>query len=379
MTDLRVCTKGVGFAAAASAATVVLTTGAFGQGSDVPSPGTTITVPGASTGTTVGFINDTTETCPYAGSTSPDVFYAYFAGATQEITLDLCQSGYDSQVYVYDSNLSLVIRNVDLLPACNDDACSSSGGGGFRSFLDCVPVQSGGLYFIAIDGWSGAAGPYDIVTSVTNPVTCAPAGPCIVECVGTPEGEPCKFGNTLPDDTFNGGCNSSDPAGSFSTIACDEVVCGQGYFDGGFRDTDWYALDVSGFGGGVNLTIDGLAEFSSVYGRVDNGNPWGSLVCGQIAAFAEFAVTPECDPISLIIPRSPLGSTVALIFVGTDFTQTVDCNDPDPAPPGIGADYALVVTCVPNAPPCPWDFNGNNEVDFPDLLKVLSNYGPCPQ
>lgn len=377
MTDLRVCTKGVGFAAAASAATVVLTTGAFGQGSDTPSAGTTIAVPGSSTGTTVGFINDTSETCPYAGSTSPDVFYAYSPGASQEITLDLCESGYDTQTYVYDSNLSLVIRNVDLLPACNDDACSSSGGGGFRSFLDCVPVNAGQIYFIAVDGWSGAAGPYNMVTSVTDPATCMPAGPCIVECVGTAEGEPCKFGNTLPDDTFNGGCNSSTPEGDFSTIACDEVVCGQSYFDGGFRDTDWYELDVSAFTGGATLTINGLAEFASVYGRVDNGDPVGSLVCGEIAAFAEFVVTPGCDPIAVTTAR--LTGSVALIFVGTDFSETVDCNDPDPAPPGIGADYSLSVTCVPNSPPCPWDFNGNNEVDFPDLLKVLSNYGPCPE
>ena len=36
------------------------------------------------------------------------------------------------------------------------------------------------------------------------------------------------------------------------------------------------------------------------------------------------------------------------------------------------------LSCEEGIPPCPWDFNGNGEVDFQDLLKILANWGPCP-
>ena len=344
---MNICTKSVGFAATASVATVALTSGAFAQGGETPLLCNPILVPGGATGTTVGFLDDTNETCPYAGSTSPDVFYCYTATATQEITIDLCESGYDCQTYVYDSNLALVIRNVDLTPACNDDACSSSGGGGFRSFLDCVNVTAGNSYFIAVDGWQGAAGPYNMVTSVTDPASCVPAGPCEVSCPSgsTIEAEPCKFGNTLPDDTFNGGCNCSDPAGCFGTIVCDtEVVCGTSYFDGAFRDTDWYSLDVSSFAGGVSLEI-------KVRPSSRPSTAASTTVIRSVRSTAPPSPPSPSSPSPLAAIRSPssrLRSPVrsALVFVGTDFTETVDCNDPDPIPPGV----ALTTSCPSTAP-----------------------------
>lgn len=43
------------------------------------------------------------------------------------------------------------------------------------------------------------------------------------------------------------------------------------------------------------------------------------------------------------------------------------------------ADGTILIACdcIPQ-PPCPWDFDGNGVVDFPDLLKVLANWGQCP-
>jgi len=37
----------------------------------------------------------------------------------------------------------------------------------------------------------------------------------------------------------------------------------------------------------------------------------------------------------------------------------------------------LVLSCVPSAPPCPADINGNQVVNVDDLLAVINGWGPC--
>ncbi|OQY29591.1 MAG: hypothetical protein B6244_03080, partial [Candidatus Cloacimonetes bacterium 4572_55] len=70
-------------------------------------------LPFTDTGTTVGYINDYDEVCPYSGSTSPDVVYEWTA--TEGIyNLDLCGSLYDTKLYVYAADQLTVV-------ACNDD------------------------------------------------------------------------------------------------------------------------------------------------------------------------------------------------------------------------------------------------------------------
>jgi hypothetical protein len=375
MTDLRVCTLGVGFAAIAALSTTALgqptpLQGGENAGSAVPIPQNI-----AVSGTTVGFLNDSDEVCPYAGSTSPDVYYSYSDSGNYNLNISLCNSAYDTKVYVYDCSFNLVQLRDLSGPACNDDACTSSGGGAFRSFLQCVPPASPGCpIYIVVDGWSGDRGNYTILVTKRDPAGCEPAGPCLVECPpgSTLEPDDCFFGNPAPNDTINGGCNATP--NSFTAINCNETVCGTGYFDGAFRDTDWWALDTTGDLTSSTFNISGQAEFASVYGRVDN---FGLPSCVGVTSFAEFVVSPECTPIDLDTVRLDPG--VYWFFVGPDFTQIVDCNQPAGGPPAeIGDRYTLTVTCIPNGLPCPWDLDGDMQVGFGDLLKVLSFWGPCP-
>lgn len=378
MNDLRVCTAGVGFAAVAALSTTALgqCPGNFVPGGDTAGTATLIPANTCVTGTTIGFFDDADEVCPYSGSTSPDVFYAVTEPGEYNVNISMCNSAYDTKVYVYDSILQLMpLRNGEGL-SCNDDACTSSGGGAFRSQLDCVPPPSaaGGTIFIVVDGWSGDAGNYTLNVSKRDPVDCLPVI-CDKECpAGAPvEPDDCDFGNPAPNDTVNGGCNSTP--NSFTPIACDTVVCGTGYFDGSFRDTDWWALDTTGDLNSTTFTMKGNAEFNSVYGRVENGG--GSLDCSMVTSFAEVGVFEKCTPIEVVTARLDPG--LYWFFVGPDFSEIVDCNQPLGGPPAeVGDEYLLEVNCAPNLPPCPWDLDGDNLVGFGDLLKVLSFWGPCP-
>jgi len=377
MNDLRVCTKGAGFAVVGALSVTALTLSAFGQGSDTPSAAPAIAAGVPTFGTTAGYTNDTDATCPYTGSTSPDVFYSY-TNAGGNFSVSLCNSGYDTKVYCIDPGTGLLMATSDGSAngvACNDDFCSSPGGGAFRSFIGCVAQSASGSAIIAVDGYGGDFGPYEILVTEQDAADCLPPGPCIIECPpgSTIEPDDCQFGNTAPNDTVNGGCNSSPPV--FTSIACEETVCGTAYFDGAFRDTDWWQLDNTGDDAGTTYTVTGLAEFESVVGRVDNG--CGALDCSQVTAFAEVVVTLGCDPITVTTPR--LTNCLAWFFFGPNFTDIVDCNQPAGGPPAeIGDEYWMNVHCEANSPPCPWDLDGDNVVGFGDLLKILSFWGPCP-
>ena len=103
------------------------------------------------------FINDYDYVCPYSGSTSADVVYAWVAtaGGTGAITVDLCASVYDTKVYVYNSSMAVI--------ACNDDYCS------FQSIVSNVPVTVGATYYIVVDGYGGSCGTYNMLVDWYTP------------------------------------------------------------------------------------------------------------------------------------------------------------------------------------------------------------------
>jgi hypothetical protein len=65
---------------------------------------------------TCPFLDDYDEACPYTGSTSPDVVYRYDCQYTRTVDIDLCSSGYDTKVYVYENEYTPGSPY-----ACNDD------------------------------------------------------------------------------------------------------------------------------------------------------------------------------------------------------------------------------------------------------------------
>ena len=116
-----------------------------------------------------------------------------------------------------------------------------------------------------------------------------------------------------------------------------------------------------------------MAEFASVYGRIDNG---GAMNCCDLCQFDELVVAPGCTAVSY--DTTLLEPGYYWFVVGADFSKIVDCNQPAGGPPDeIGDRYWMRIECVPIIP-CPWDVDGDGVVGFEDLLKLLSNWGPCP-
>jgi hypothetical protein len=268
-------------------------------------------------GSTCGFLNNYDAVCPFTGSTSPDVVYRY-AGSGLSLEIDLCNSGYDTKVYVYENNSSTLV-------ACNDDACGSDG---FRSYLPCVPTTVGNTYYIVVDGYGGACGTYDLQVNECMP--------CVVDCPSgsIAEGEVDCFDDYK--DTYNAGCNSTPP--TFSALPCDSsmTVCGTygGYFHSpsgfNYRDTDWYSIPAANNTAGLTYCVTGSLETLSGYINA-------SLGCGA-PVFVEFAVSGACDTQCYNIPPGDYWLFVATSgFGGADFP--------------CGSDYVISVDGLKNCGP----------------------------
>ncbi len=346
MTSLRTSlTASLGFAALVG----IAATSALGEGGADPASAVAIpALPFTDTGDTTGGTDDWDEVCPYTGSTSPDHWYSYTPATDALISIDLCPSGFDTKTYILDSNF------VDI--ACDDDGCPKGGGPAFRSLLTDAQLIGGGTYYIVIDGWSGDAGFYDLTITV-DPPQCE-----VIECAGTPEGEPCD--DSGAPDTVNGGCNNTPAV--FGSVDCGETICGTTWGVGGNRDIDWYEVNlvVPDF---VTQTV--LAESALrivALTGISNG------VCGSVG-FSQGLTLVACIEGSLTECYQELGTTY--FVVGNSDWDTLPCGSEHP-----GNDYVMTITCG-DAPPIPrcelGDANGDCHIGHADLVVVLDNWGSC--
>ncbi len=291
-------------------------------GEDIATAAVIVALPFSDTGSTVGYLDDYDEVCPYSGSFAPDVVYSYYAAEDMCVDIDLCPSLYDTKVFVYEDEWT---------PgdpfACNDDAdCATA----YRSFIGGLVLYAGHTYYIVVDGYSSASGNYVLdVTQVDCPT------PCVVECPpeGIDEGEgPCYDGYT---DPFNGGCNSIPDVYTFVAPSAETITyCGlSGNFDNNtLKDTDWYWMDLTCETNTITICAD--AEFPLLLGFVDM-----SLGCVDGLGFYSYVTTPvECDPIchTEILPPGPW-----CVFVASLVWDNIPCD----------ADYVLTIdgyeSCVP--------------------------------
>jgi hypothetical protein len=276
---------------------------------------TAVNIPGlpySDSGNTADNVHDYDAVCPYTGSLSRDVVYKYTPGGPGAIDIDLCNSGYDTKVYVYQNTTATLV-------ACNDDA--GCGADGFRSELVNVAVTNPHTYYIVVDGYGGANGPYEL-NVIANV-------PCIVACPSGSilENEPdCSDGYK---DAWNSGCNSTP--NTFSNLPCADsfTVCGRygGFFHpaSGFdyRDTDWYALPVGSSTGGVTWCVTGELDTLAGYLNADLG-------CGA-PAFVDALIAGSCDTSCFNLPAGNFwlfvgtsGFGAAAGACGSDYTMTLD-------------------------------------------------------
>jgi len=203
-----------------------------------PQPGDTIEdpfliseLPFADSGETCSFNDDYDEECPYAGSTSPDVVYAFTPAYDLVAYLTLCGAPYDTKLYVYEN------RYTPGAPyACNDDECM------YQSEIPILNMWGGITYYIVVDGYGGECGEYNLqIDEMACKSDYCPPGTI-------DENEPVCQDDY--DDSHNGGCGSIPPA--FQTLEPTGgvlEVCGQSgtFLTGGAdtRDTDWYEINPS--------------------------------------------------------------------------------------------------------------------------------------
>jgi hypothetical protein len=275
-----------------------------------------IGVPGSSSGTTCDNVNNYDEACPYTGSTSGDEVYV-ISGVSGGITIDLCNSGYDTKVYVYQGSCP------GTLVACNDDACNDPSGNPFRSMVTCVNMSASNTYYVVVDGYFGDCGVYCLSTSYSTgcPAACdpenCPPGSLL-------EGEPVCGPNYV--DAFNGGCLSTPNV--FSNIPCDATVCGASgtysYNGLSYRDTDWYAFNLPVAG---TATATMCASFDAQLAAIDGNIGCGfiTIICGSV--YGPAGATLSCTyfaPAGLNwIFAAP--SAFAGVPCGSSYLLTVDC------------------------------------------------------
>jgi hypothetical protein len=262
------------------------------------------------------YFDDYDESCPYAAGGSPDVVFSYKPAEDQRIQIDLCNSQYDTKVYVYAGSVT---------PGspyqCNDDYC---GVDGWRSFIPCFHLSAGQTYYFVVDGFGGAAGVFDLeISECCNGLAgCSPVSP--------PEGETC---GDNPDVT-NGGCNSTGFV--CSAIAPEQSVCGTVWFDLSTRDTDWYLASLSE---GDSLTWCVTANFRYVAAII----LWDTLQCGN-PTVVSLGESDECT--ELCLPLKVPADAQYAFFVAPSFgSPGLNCAD---GPWEYNAQLHKI--CAPNVP-----------------------------
>jgi hypothetical protein len=282
-------------------------------------------LPYSDTGNTSDNHHDYEEVCPYTGSLSPDVVYAFTPAADGAIDIDLCESGYDTKLFVYEN-----VATPGNPYACNDDAdCDLS----YRSALLNLAVTGGNTYYIVIDGYGSESGDYLITVNEAAP----PPPPCVLECPvgGVHEGEP-----TIEDgyvDNYNGGCGSSPTI--FQLIDVPVLCAKSGWYTysggGSSRDTDWFTViaDDTGY-----ITVNTFAEydlFIFVLGPID---------CNSVGVV--YQATATCDIPGTIEYSHPAGTECWLWAGPTAFDGPV-----------YEFDYIQTITGIEFADPTPIESN----------------------
>jgi hypothetical protein len=160
-------------------------------------------------------------------------------------------------------------------------------------------------------------------------------GPCPVcplECEDN-IGEACP-GIWGDPDHINGGCNATPPV--YSTAVCGETYCGQLWADNGFRDLDWFRLDLSAAEGVTKITWSAQAELPEPI-RV---NLWiGTHTCPP--TILAFNIAECVNAVSACVPPGVYTLIIAPnVFDGAScyigphqYLATVTCATPCDAPP----------------------------------------------
>jgi len=267
------------------------------QGGDNIASATVIgAIPYSDNGTTSGYLNDYNEDCPYTGSTAPDVVYSYAPAVDEFLDISLCNSLYDTKLFVYEDAVGTLV-------GCNDDACGTNG---WRSQLLGVHVFAGHTYYIIVDGYSGT----DFGTYYLDVINTPPP----------PTGRCCDYTDPLNPDCTDG-VYQADCSGAWAEgLNCIDNPCPEiphcdeealvGFTPTTPDDDGWSF----GFSDTYNMQL--YDNYAGAYGTIEGIKFWG--VDADIVAGAEC----DEDPMTFII--SFFADDGAGNIGGLVYTETVD-------------------------------------------------------
>ena len=107
---------------------------------------------------TACFYDNHNEACPFEVTGGADVVYRYTPPMTLQGSMEMCASGFDTKLSIYEDLCGPYGAGTALY--CNDDAC---GPNGWRSSLQDVTLVAGQTYFIIVDGYGPTdKGPFEL-------------------------------------------------------------------------------------------------------------------------------------------------------------------------------------------------------------------------
>jgi hypothetical protein len=273
-------------------------------------------LPYTDSGNTCAFNNDYAFPCGDANSApAPDVVYKFIPSATMCVDISVCNSDFDTGLYVWQTSVGNVI-------ACNDDYCGPTVQ---QSRIAGLQLQAGVTYYIVVDAYAGC-GNYSLsVTQAACRTACAPLA-CPTGAIS--ENEPYCYTGYV--DSYNGGCTSTPAV--FQSISVPSIVCGRyGKYCSDdifcfttYRDTDWYRLVVTS-PMTVRVCVQGEANTQLDVVDGTTGCP-GTILPGSVGL--PLACDTYCEEVSLV-------SGTYWIFVAPQ---------QDASFPACGSRYVLQIT-----------------------------------
>ena len=183
-------------------------------------------------GDTQGHDDDYDLDCGEGISNSPDLVYSYTPNTNIVVTLDLCNSHYDTKMMVYENDEYT-------LAACNDDFYGSGDPcGEFVSKIEEIVMYSGNTYYIVVDGYDGEFGEYQLSVMQIDQFDGSGGGENIAQAeriAGLPffdSGNTCNSFDDYDVDCNEGTSTSPDVVYSFTPISDGEItidLCHSGY------------------------------------------------------------------------------------------------------------------------------------------------------
>jgi YVTN family beta-propeller protein len=115
------------------------------------------------TGSNSGFQDNYNESCPFTASGGRDLVYSYTPELTISGVFDMCSSGIDTKLYIYQDECGEY--NSGEYIYCNDDHCGING---WRSYLDEVTLYSNHTYYIVVDAFGSTdCGEFELCFTMT--------------------------------------------------------------------------------------------------------------------------------------------------------------------------------------------------------------------